>query len=85
MMGWLDSPLVQEFHVLPLIAGGASEGNWVLDIVEQFSIEPDGSWLSLGCGGADQEIFLAEQGLFRAMDAYDISAEAVGIARRKKA
>ena len=84
-MGWLDSPAVRAGHVLPAIARGPSTGDAWLDIVDQFHIDKQGLWLSLGCGGAGPEIAYAQHGLFVGMDAYDISPEAIHIARKNAA
>ncbi|MBP8292952.1 MAG: methyltransferase domain-containing protein [Caldilineaceae bacterium] len=80
-MGWLDSPLVRNAYVLPTIAQGFSSGDAWVDLVQEFQIDRQGRWLSLGCGSAGPEIFFAQAGLFASMDAYDISAGAIAIAR----
>ena len=81
LMGWMDAPLVLDYYVLPTIAQGSSQGNAMLDIIEQFPIDRQGHWLSLGCGSAGQEIFYSQNKLFASMDAYDISEGAIQIAR----
>jgi ubiquinone/menaquinone biosynthesis C-methylase UbiE len=81
MLGWLESPFIQEEYILPAISGPDSQGNWVSDIVRELDISRDGYWLSLGCGCGGQEIFCAEQGLCRQLDGYDISSESVAVAQ----
>jgi SAM-dependent methyltransferase len=83
MLGWIDSPLVLEMYVLPAISGPDDQGNWFLDIANELNIRRDGHWLSPGCGSGAQKIFCMEQGLCSRMDAYDVSTEAVAIAKNK--
>lgn len=77
LMGWLDSPIVQKYYVLPAIAEGESRGNWMLDLVADFKIDRNGRWLSLGCGSGGQEMFAIEQQVCQQLDAYDISPESI--------
>jgi ubiquinone/menaquinone biosynthesis C-methylase UbiE len=82
VMGWLDSQLLSEMRVLPVIANEPSSGNWLHDVFDRFPIPRDGYWLSLGCGSAEQEIYAIEKDLCAHIDAYDISTESLEIARR---
>jgi len=79
--GWLDSETLWVEHVSPLVAGGPSDRNWLLDLFAQLPIERQGHWLSLGCGAGAQEIWAAHRGLFSAVDGFDESAEAIETAR----
>jgi ubiquinone/menaquinone biosynthesis C-methylase UbiE len=82
-LGWLDSSLIRDLYVLPIISGPGSHGDWFLDIMDELNIDRDGHWLSLGCGSGDQEVFCIEQGLCCQLDAYDISHEAIRIAKER--
>jgi ubiquinone/menaquinone biosynthesis C-methylase UbiE len=82
-LGWLDSSLIRDLYVLPAISGSGSQGDWFLDITTELNIDRDGHWLSLGCGAGGQEVFCLEQGLCSQLDAYDISEEAIRIAKER--
>ncbi|MCG7851665.1 MAG: class I SAM-dependent methyltransferase, partial [Methanosarcinaceae archaeon] len=82
-LGWLDSSLIRDLYVLPIISGPGSQGDWFLDILTELNIDRDGHWLSLGCGSGGQEAFCLEQGLCSQLDAYDISHEAIRIAKER--
>jgi ubiquinone/menaquinone biosynthesis C-methylase UbiE len=81
-MGWLDSPLVQRYYVEPAQRNDGRLGSWLPNVVAQFPPCRGGHWLSLGCGAAGEEIAAAQLGLFHSMDACDISAGSLEIARR---
>ena len=80
-IGWLDSPVVVGEHVMPLIAGGPSEGHWLLDCFSRYPLPRDGAWLSLQCGGGGLELLAAQRGLFDSLEGFDSSPEAVQAAR----
>jgi SAM-dependent methyltransferase len=79
--GWTDSPLLVAEHVLPLIAGGPSEGHWLLDLFSSRPISRQGAWLSLHCGGGGLEFLATQRGLFASLDGFDPSPEAIAAAR----
>lgn len=81
VLGWLDSQLLQRMYVLPKIVG-ASEGNWLLWLVEHLGLPRDGRWLSVACGAGGLELFAAEQGLAGHIEGVDIAPGAIEIARR---
>lgn len=80
ILGWLDSPLVQRAYVLPKIVG-ATDGNWLVWLVEQLGLPRDGRWLSIACGAAGLELFAAEQGLAGQIEGVDIAPGAIELAR----
>ena len=80
-LGWMDSALVVEEHTKPLIAGGISEGHWILDLCSQLPIPREGPWLSIGCGSGGQEMLVAERGLADRIQAFDRSAAAIEMAQ----
>lgn len=68
-------------HVMPLVAGGPSEGHWLLDLFSQRPISRQGAWLSLHCGGGGLEFLATQRGLFAALDGFDPAPEAIAAAR----
>lgn len=81
VLGWLDSTLVQRNYVLPKITG-ASDGNWLVWLVEHLDLPRDGRWLSVACGAGGLELFALEQGLCASIEGVDIAPGAIAIARR---
>ena len=80
LQGWLDSPAVLESYVQPRL-GGNAKTNWLAGTAERLQILKSGSWLSLGCGAAGQEIAASKWGLFATMLAMDGSPQSVALAR----
>ncbi len=68
-------------HILPLVAGGPSEGHWLLDLFSSRPISRQGAWLSLHCGGGGLEFLATQRGLFATLDGFDPSPEAIAAAR----
>jgi len=81
IMGWLDSSMVLEQYVQPMITGN-SVTNWLVGISKKLQISAETKWVSLGCGSAGQEIFASKMGLFAEMDAFELSPQAINIARK---
>lgn len=80
--GWMDHPVVVVEHVGPLIAGGPyTDRNWLLDLFSLLPIARGGRWLSIGCGGAGQELWAIAQGLFGGVHGVDTSPAALDAAR----
>jgi ubiquinone/menaquinone biosynthesis C-methylase UbiE len=79
LQGWLDSRMVLREYVQPKQTG-ASDKSWLGGLVEHLGIPPTGRWLSLGCGGADTEIFAARRGFFASMLALDVAGQAIEVA-----
>ncbi|MEN9934608.1 MAG: hypothetical protein RLZZ387_1187 [Chloroflexota bacterium] len=77
-LGWLDSPLVEEY-----VAGltGAGSEFRIAALVRRLGIPPTARWLSVGCGAAAAELLLAEQGLIGSLEGLDIAPGAVAAAR----
>jgi SAM-dependent methyltransferase len=84
LQGWLDSALVLEEIVQSRQTGSATT-NWLAGVVERLGIPRDARWLSLGCGAAGTEIWIAKLGLAGSIDARDASAAALDTARRAAA
>jgi SAM-dependent methyltransferase len=80
-LGWTDSELLVSEHILPLVAGGPSEGHWLLDLFSSRPISRQGAWLSLHCGGGGLEFLATQRGLFATLDGFDPSPEAIATAR----
>ena len=80
-VGWTDSPTIAGEHVLPLVARGASEGHWLLDLFSTLPIPRMGAWLSLNCGGGSLEFLALQRALYATLDGYDPSPEAIAAAR----
>ena len=81
VLGWLDSHMLQRMYVLPKIVG-ASDGNWLLWLVEHLGLPRNGRWLSVACGAGGLELFAVEQGLCAQIEGVDIAPGAIEIARR---
>jgi ubiquinone/menaquinone biosynthesis C-methylase UbiE len=82
-LGWLDSPWVVQRYVFPLLFDEVVSDRWGANAVHNFGVPAGGHWLSVGCGGANIEMQMSEDGLFSRMDAYDPSAGAVEVAREQ--
>lgn len=80
-VGWTDSSVLVAEHVMPLVAGGPSEGHWLLDLFSQLPISRQGAWLSLHCGSGGLEFLATQRGLFASLDGFDPSLEAIAAAR----
>ena len=84
VQGWLDSALVLE-EIVQRRQTGSPTTNWLVGLVERFGIPKDARWLSLGCGAAGTEIWIAKLGLAGSIDARDASPAALETARRASA
>jgi ubiquinone/menaquinone biosynthesis C-methylase UbiE len=81
-LGWLDSPIVLEEYVQAKQTG-FREKNWLVGLIEELKIAPTARWLSLGCGSAGTEIFVASLGLVKGpMLCTDLSQDALDVAAR---
>lgn len=80
-VGWTDSDLIVREHVMPLVAGGPSEGHWLLDLFSSRPISRQGAWLSLHCGGGGLEFLATQRGLFASLDGFDPAPDAIAAAR----
>jgi SAM-dependent methyltransferase len=79
--GWLDSPIAVREYVEP--RWGSSNGeSWVRALARRLEIPPGGTWLSMGCGGGQLEVHLAKEGIFKSMEAFDLSPKAIEAAQR---
>mgnify|MGYP001031745572 CR=1 FL=1 len=81
--GWLDSPLIQDLYVQPLIGMVFTTGEkvWLKKLIEQFEISPQSRWLSIGCGNGGWELYIAESGFCEQIEGIDISPHAIRIAQ----
>lgn len=84
MLGWLDSPLLQQLYVQPNICGTA-DGNWLIWLVDKLGIPRDGHWLSIACGSGGLELFAAQQGLCATIEGVDIAPRAIELAQQQAA
>jgi len=84
IMGWLDSPIICDYYTQPKITGDANT-NWLIGTCKIMQIPSETKWLSLGCGGGGLEIFAAKNGLFREMEAFDISPQVIKVAKKNAA
>lgn len=79
---WTDSPLIQKYYIHPTISG-TCENNWFLWVKENLFRKPAERALSLGCGDGCLERHGAVIDVFHKCDAFDISAPAIDIAKKK--
>jgi len=84
VQGWLDSALVLE-EIVQARQTGSHTTNWLVGLIERFRIPKDARWLSLGCGAAGTEIWIAKHGMAGSIDARDASPAALETARRSSA
>jgi ubiquinone/menaquinone biosynthesis C-methylase UbiE len=84
VQGWLDSPIVLENYVQPRVSG-SPHVNWLVGLIEQHHIPKTARWLSLGCGSAGVEIFIAKLHLVSSMIALDSSPVSLDQARNAAA
>jgi SAM-dependent methyltransferase len=77
---WQSHPLTQR-HINRLISGDETE-NWLAFTRRRFLPEGMGQGLSLGCGDGWVEREAIRLGVCRSFDAFDISEEALEVARR---
>jgi SAM-dependent methyltransferase len=84
VQGWLDSALVLE-EIVQERQTGSPTTNWLAGLIERLGIPPNARWLSLGCGAAGTEIWIAKLGLAGSIDARDASPAALETARRNGA
>jgi ubiquinone/menaquinone biosynthesis C-methylase UbiE len=81
LQGWLDSPIVLENYVRPRVSGSPYV-NWLVGLIERLRIPNTARWLSLGCGAAGTEIFIAKLGLVSSLVALDSSPASLEQARQ---
>lgn len=84
IQGWLDSALVLE-EIVQRKQTGSPTTNWLMGLIQRLGIPKEARWLSLGCGAAGTEIWIAKLGLVGSIDARDLSAAALETARRSAA
>lgn len=84
VQGWLDPALVLE-EIVQRRQTGSPTTNWLVGLIERLRIPKDACWLSLGCGAAGTEIWIAKLGLVHSIDARDASPAALETARRSSA
>ncbi|MCK4761854.1 MAG: class I SAM-dependent methyltransferase [Candidatus Aminicenantes bacterium] len=81
---WVNIPAVQE-RLNELISGDAAVGHRSYIKEKYFQNCSDSTALSLGCGGGQNEIAWAETGIFKRIDAFDISESRIAHAVRAAA
>ncbi len=81
MLGWLDSPLLQQLYIQPSICG-SPDGNWLIALIETLNIARDGAWLSIACGSGGLELFTAQQQLCATIEGVDIAPRAIALAQQ---
>lgn len=79
---WTDSPIIQQYYIHPTISG-KKDANWFIWVKDNFFPKPAERALSLGCGDGCLERHGALIDVFKKCDAFDISPEAVEIAKKK--
>jgi ubiquinone/menaquinone biosynthesis C-methylase UbiE len=84
LQGWLDSSIVLESYVQPRVSG-SPHVNWLVGLIERLRIPKAARWLSLGCGPAGVEIFIAKLHLVSSMVALDSSPVSLDQARKAAA
>lgn len=79
-VNWLRSPLVVRLYINPQISGRADQG-WLAWLREKYFPQPAPRGLSLGCGRGALERRALELNLCRALEACDLSPDAIAAAQ----
>jgi len=79
-VSWLRSPLVVRLYINPQITGRADQG-WLAWLREKYFPQPAARGLSLGCGRGALERRVLEINLCRALEACDLSPDAIAAAQ----
>lgn len=79
---WTDSSIIKQYYIHPTISGN-KDNNWFIWVKDNFFSKPIKRALSLGCGDGCLERHGAYINVFKECDAFDISPEAIDIAKRK--
>ncbi|MBM4147091.1 MAG: class I SAM-dependent methyltransferase, partial [Nitrospira sp.] len=79
---WTDSQLIQRYYIHPTISGN-SDSNWFMWVKDKYFSVPAEKALSLGCGDGCLERHGAFIDVFMECDAFDISPQAIDIAKSK--
>lgn len=77
---WAECPIVLAEYINPLISGRAEVG-WLEAVAREYFASPVARALSLGCGDGGLERHGLQLRIATAFDAYDVSADAVELAR----
>ena len=81
---WMESPLIAGPYINRQISGDPAD-NWMIWVKKVLVPNKLGRGLSLGCGEGCLERHATSLGICEAFDAFDISAQAIAIARAKAA
>jgi len=81
---WMESPLIAGPYINRQISGDPAD-NWMIWVKKVLVPNKLGRGLSLGCGEGCLERHTTSLGICEAFDAFDISAQAIAIARAKAA
>ena len=77
---WTECPVVIREYMNPLISGAADVG-WLEAVAREYFANPVPRALSLGCGGGGLERHGLQLRVADTFDAFDVSADAVALAR----
>jgi len=83
-LNWMESPLIAGPYINRQISGDPAD-NWMIWVKKALVPNKLGRGLSLGCGEGCLERHATSLGICEAFDAFDISAQAIAIARAKAA
>jgi len=83
-LNWMESPLIAGPYINRQISGDPAD-NWLIWVKKALVPNKLGRGLSLGCGEGCLERHATSLGICEAFDAFDISAQAIAIARAKAA
>lgn len=81
---WTECPIVLEEYINPAVSLGKGL-DWLTAISKDYFPEPVNKALSLGCGGGGLERHGLLLQMAKQFDAFDVSAEAINIARAEAA
>ena len=79
---WAECPVVNAEYICPLVSGSANVG-WLEYIAHRYYKKPVARALSLGCGGGGLERHGLQLKIAKQFDAYDVSEEALKLAREE--
>lgn len=78
---WAECPILMKEYIAPQISGPARQG-WLETVAMDYFSKPVNLALSLGCGSGGLERHVLKLKIARQIDGFDVSAEAIEIAKK---
>ena len=78
---WAECPVVLNEYINPQVSAGSVTRDWLSAVAADYFPEPVDRALSLGCGGGGLERHGLDLGIATTFDAFDVSEQAIEVAR----